>query len=395
MNAVPVVASALLGAIAVGAALDPARIPRRHIDAHAGSIATGQRLVCVARVTPSSATSRRAGRARPVGRRDRPLPTPRLDTSPPALESVDPDDELREAAATLRLRIERGATVSEAMDAWADGSRHVEPGAANSSSRSQRSSAPQPNSAGRRRSPSSASPSRCDSASPTTSNAGRRALRRSMSARVLTMVPLAMLGAPRRHRRRRPRGARRTDGRHRGSGRPGAQRSRELVDAPDRGQHGPGISMMATTVLTAIAVAALVGSIAGPTWSTPDRGGGDNDPTDRARGLVTISVPRMRRLLTARAARRAIDAALPDAVELLVLVIQAGMTPHQAIVVLARRAPSPVRPGFREVRHRIERGAPLADALRALPDTPRSRRARGRRHARDGGTTRHPGRAHA
>ncbi len=79
--------------------------------------------------------------------------------------------------------------------------------------------------------------------------------------------------------------------------------------------------------------------------------------------------PKVRALLAARTAQRAIDAALPDAIEMLVLVIQTGITPHQAIKVLAHRAPPPVRPAFIEVRHRIQRGAPLADALDALPDT--------------------------
>jgi len=81
------------------------------------------------------------------------------------------------------------------------------------------------------------------------------------------------------------------------------------------------------------------------------------------------SAPKARALLATRTTRRAIDTALPDAIEMLVLVIQTGMTPHQAIHVLARRGPPPVRPAFVEVRHRVERGAPLADALDALPDT--------------------------
>ena len=86
--------------------------------------------------------------------------------------------------------------------------------------------------------------------------------------------------------------------------------------------------------------------------------------------LVGIgAAPRLRRLLAARASQRAIDAALPDAIEMLVLVIQTGMTPHQGIDVLTQRAPAPVRPAFIEVRHRVDRGAPLADALDALPDT--------------------------
>lgn len=81
------------------------------------------------------------------------------------------------------------------------------------------------------------------------------------------------------------------------------------------------------------------------------------------------AAPRVRRLLATRASQQAIDAALPDAIEMLVLVIQTGMTPHQGIDVLTHRAPAPVRPAFIEVRHRVDRGAPLADALDALPDT--------------------------
>jgi len=78
--------------------------------------------------------------------------------------------------------------------------------------------------------------------------------------------------------------------------------------------------------------------------------------------------PRLRRVLASRALQSAIDIALPDAIEMLILVVHAGMTPHQAIDVLTTRAPRPTRPAFVEVRHRTSRGAPLADALHALPE---------------------------
>jgi tight adherence protein C len=55
--------------------------------------------------------------------------------------------------------------------------------------------------------------------------------------------------------------------------------------------------------------------------------------------------------------------------ELLVLTVRAGMTVHQSVRVLATTAPAVVRPGFAAVVHRLDRGAPLADALAALPDT--------------------------
>ncbi len=84
--------------------------------------------------------------------------------------------------------------------------------------------------------------------------------------------------------------------------------------------------------------------------------------------VVVLSRARVVRLLRARRRRRAIDRELPDSIEMLVLVVHAGMTPHQAIRLLAQRAPPATRPGFTEVVRRIERGASLPDALRALPD---------------------------
>ena len=83
--------------------------------------------------------------------------------------------------------------------------------------------------------------------------------------------------------------------------------------------------------------------------------------------LVAV-LPRVRRLQARRAAEQAVARALPDAVEMLVLVVHAGLTPHQAIAVLTERAPIAVRPAFGEVRHRVERGSTLADALAALPE---------------------------
>ncbi len=85
--------------------------------------------------------------------------------------------------------------------------------------------------------------------------------------------------------------------------------------------------------------------------------------------VALLAAPRARRLVEQRATKRSIEAALPAAIEMLILVVQAGLTPHQAIHVLAERAPIPVRPGFAGVRHRVERGAALADGLQALPAT--------------------------
>jgi tight adherence protein C len=73
----------------------------------------------------------------------------------------------------------------------------------------------------------------------------------------------------------------------------------------------------------------------------------------------------------ARAARRrrsAIDAALPDTLELLVHAVRAGLTPHDAIRQLVTVGPPSVAPAFAAVVHRTERGQTLPDALQALPE---------------------------
>jgi tight adherence protein C len=83
-----------------------------------------------------------------------------------------------------------------------------------------------------------------------------------------------------------------------------------------------------------------------------------------AAALVTV-VRRRHRLTVGR--RRAIEAAMPDVIELLVLCVHAGRSPTQAVVELARRAPLPVRPGFAAVDRQLHRGRGLADALAELP----------------------------
>lgn len=91
-----------------------------------------------------------------------------------------------------------------------------------------------------------------------------------------------------------------------------------------------------------------------------------------------------RRLAPIRSARRqraAIERALPDAMDLLVLSVRAGLTPYQAVLDLAgsRSGSDPTRDdqargvraigdAFGEVVRRTERGQPFADALSALPE---------------------------
>lgn len=84
--------------------------------------------------------------------------------------------------------------------------------------------------------------------------------------------------------------------------------------------------------------------------------------------VAALCRPRVRRVLRQRRRRAAIEAALPDAIEMLILVVKAGMTPHQAITLLTQRSPPPIRPAFVEVDRRRARGSSLADALHALPE---------------------------
>jgi tight adherence protein C len=69
-----------------------------------------------------------------------------------------------------------------------------------------------------------------------------------------------------------------------------------------------------------------------------------------------------------RRRRRETERAWPDAIEQLVHALEAGLTPRLAVAHLTRTAPPAVREGFVAVVHRIERGQPFADALRALPE---------------------------
>jgi tight adherence protein C len=85
--------------------------------------------------------------------------------------------------------------------------------------------------------------------------------------------------------------------------------------------------------------------------------------------IVVASLPVAREIRRRRREERAVHAALPDAIELLVLLVHAGLTPHQAVGVMAERGPLPTRHGFSAVVAELHRGASMPDALRSLPVT--------------------------
>lgn len=87
-----------------------------------------------------------------------------------------------------------------------------------------------------------------------------------------------------------------------------------------------------------------------------------------ATGIGWWGVARARPLLVRRRAAAAAAMQLPDALEMFVLMVHAGLTPRHAIELLSKRAPPAVRHGFVAVVIRLERGDVLADALGSLPD---------------------------
>ena len=77
---------------------------------------------------------------------------------------------------------------------------------------------------------------------------------------------------------------------------------------------------------------------------------------------------RIRPVLAARRLAARVDRAVPDAIEMFVLTIHAGLSPVQAVRELAVTVPAEVRSGFAAVVHRLDRGEPFAQAVQALPE---------------------------
>ena len=71
----------------------------------------------------------------------------------------------------------------------------------------------------------------------------------------------------------------------------------------------------------------------------------------------------------ARRRNRVLDHAFPDALELFVLALQAGLLPAQAIVELRAMVHPLVGDAFRDVMRRFEQGERFADAVEALVES--------------------------
>ncbi len=84
--------------------------------------------------------------------------------------------------------------------------------------------------------------------------------------------------------------------------------------------------------------------------------------------LSWFGARRLRMVVRERARRHTAARELPDAIERLVLIIHAGLTPAEAVRVSVEIVPDAVRHGFERVVHHLDRGQTLAEALRGLPD---------------------------
>lgn len=88
-------------------------------------------------------------------------------------------------------------------------------------------------------------------------------------------------------------------------------------------------------------------------------------------GVVLAAVLALRHagpIVAAKQRRTTIERSLPEAMELLVLSVRAGLTPFQAVCDLATYDERAVGDAFAEVVRRTQRGQPFADALAALPE---------------------------
>lgn len=84
--------------------------------------------------------------------------------------------------------------------------------------------------------------------------------------------------------------------------------------------------------------------------------------------ILTATVRRLRRVLTQRRAAHAVRHHLTDGIELLVLLLHAGVSPTTAARRLRQDAPAPLRAGWAAVVQGLDRGRPLSEAITVLVD---------------------------
>lgn len=118
---------------------------------------------------------------------------------------------------------------------------------------------------------------------------------------------------------------------------------------------GPPASTRPARPAAACAVAVVAGLAFGPLGAV-------------ATFLVASTVPQWRRRREARLRLAAMEAELPEVVDLLALAVGAGMTVAHAVTAVARRSLGPLGAELRLVAGEVAHGRRLADALDELPE---------------------------
>jgi len=86
-----------------------------------------------------------------------------------------------------------------------------------------------------------------------------------------------------------------------------------------------------------------------------------------AAATSVVVAPRVRRIAAGRTTQHARRRAFPDVLDLLIIAIRSGLTPRQAVGVVAG-VDGPCQSALAEVVRRVQRGQPFADAMRALDE---------------------------
>jgi pilus assembly protein TadC len=143
-----------------------------------------------------------------------------------------------------------------------------------------------------------------------------------------------------------------------------------VVDAA----HHRGTAVNALTLSTIALVLVTAPAVPRPSPRRPTPADGVR-PTPRPAGERPHHVVPLGPLLTRfrcaparRRRRRAVAEAMPDVIEMLVLVVHAGASPAHAVTQVRPLLDHGIRPAFDAVVHRLQRGQRLADAVAALPE---------------------------
>ena len=79
--------------------------------------------------------------------------------------------------------------------------------------------------------------------------------------------------------------------------------------------------------------------------------------------FAVISIGRLRKITQQRQAQRNINRDLPEALDLFVLLLEAGVGTRSVVVEMAQRGPISTRPAFTQVADRLDIGQPFTEAI--------------------------------